>query len=801
MKRRKNNNEFGALRSIFENSQVPERLMPDGIKDMLDRHGYKKPKRNIGRIAASCTAVAAAAAVAFGLVRYSGTDSFSKEDMKEFTAQNISTMRFAESYDDVRNYIEKMKNNYAVYEDISAEESASVDEYDISGEENNMDIPNYNNSDDTATQNIPYKESGDLPVMGADNGNKDIAQNLPHKKTANESSALDTNTESGESEETPEYSDTYNQEKDVLEADIVKTDGKTIYYASGLQLHAVDVKDGKFENLRTVKTDYDKDDSHGSMQDLYIYDDKLIVISDLSNYSGSYLSRGYDKTGVLICDKDTLEIKEKYVQEGGYIDVRLRADGQLFIVTNDIYVTADSDPIPEYTVDGETKQVECDDILLPTDECDTNYYDMCYINVAVLDMDSDTPTTPTDMKSIIGNAYHVYCSYDNLYIAGGYEETAVTRFALTGGKVIPRAGAMIKGYINDQFSMSEWNGFFRIATTFYTEDIGGLSGADRNNAVYVMNMELKEVGKITNFGLDEEIKSVNFSGDKAYVVTFRNTDPLFAIDLSDPAKPVVTDELKVTGYSGYMQRWADGQLFGFGEEGDENGQLDGLKISMFDNSDPNNLKLLDSVSITSKEADTSRGSIKEYYTADVGSTAFYDRKSLLILPDKNIIGIPYIVFKVRTYFDDGTEDEHDDYVTTAGYRFYSFSDGKFKELGDMNMTEYTDDTEFHFNRCVLIGQYLYMVSDRKILSVDTDGFKKANEIDLPEYHPEYDPDTATEYLDEESAAPEESSGIPEEETSAPADEYQYLDWGSEGEHYIDKDGNLYVNGKYMGIVD
>ena len=731
MRRKRDNNEYSGLRAIFESSQIPEKLMPDSIKETLDKYGYKKPRRNISRIVTSCTAVAAAAAVAVGAFKFIGSNELSESEMREYAAQHISTMRFAESYDDVRSYLEKIKSSRVVYEDI-AEESA-VEAYDYGSslsQEEKLALP-----DEYITEGYLT----DKHIVYGEESNTDIPAYQDDK--------------SDDTAEAPEYSDTYNQEKDVLEADIVKTDGKTIYYANGLQLNAVDVNDGKFENLRTVQTTFDpnKDGSIGGiLQDLYIYDDKLIVISDFTEFYSSNHCRGYDKTGVVICDKDTLEIEDKYIQEGDYVDVRLRADGQLFIVTNDMYATEGGEPIPEYSVGGETKQVACDDILIPTDECETDYYDTCYINIAVLDMDSDTPSTPTDMKSVIGSAYDVYCSYDNLYIAGGYDETAITRFALTGSKVMPRAGTTVKGYINDQFSMSEYNGFFRIATTFYTEDIGGLSGADRNNAVYVMNMELKEVGKITNFGLNEEIKSVNFSGDKAYVVTFRNTDPLFAIDLSDPTAPVVTSELKITGYSGYMQQWTDGQLLGFGQAGDEDGTLDGIKVSMFDNSDPNNLKLLDSVSFTSKDIDVSRDNISDYYLADIGSDAFSERKSLLILPDKNIIGVPYTVYKVRTYFDDGDnyQYEDDDYITAEGYKFYSFENGKFTELGDIRNT--VPDNYTGLSRCVMIGDYLYIMSYSKMISIDTNGYNKADEIKYPEYKADteqavYDPDLMIEY--------------------------------------------------------
>ena len=158
MNRKKDDNSFGGLRMIFQSSQVPERLMPDSIKDMLDRHGYKKPKRNIARIAASCTAVAAAAAVAVGAFKFIGRDGFSESEMREYAAKHISTMRFAESYDDVYKFLDSIKEERKVYdEEVSRvleeqwaknpagpEEYGSwnngVDEYGVAGDEESMDI-------------------------------------------------------------------------------------------------------------------------------------------------------------------------------------------------------------------------------------------------------------------------------------------------------------------------------------------------------------------------------------------------------------------------------------------------------------------------------------------------------------------------------------------------------------------------------------------------------------------------------------------------------------------------------------
>ena len=283
------------------------------------------------------------------------------------------------------------------------------------------------------------------------------------------------------------------------------------------------------------------------------------------------------------------------------------------------------------------------------------------------------------------------------------------------GKIIPKVGTSVRGYIKDQFSMSEYNGYFRIATTFETMDIFGISDIDTNNSIYVLDMNLEQVGYISGLGPDETIKSVSFDRDKAYVVTFRQTDPLYSVDLSDPANPVLMDELKITGYSSYMQKWQDGMLLGFGESGNEEGDLYGLKLSMFDNSNPDNLKVLDSVEINSDGIDSY-----------VYSQALYDRKALLISPEHNIIGFP---MSSECWYNDT-------YQLESAYVFYSFENGKFNELGIIDYAhdeQYIYDSYYHsvFDRAVIIDDYVYALSAEMFVSADIKNIIPADVCKFP----------------------------------------------------------------------
>ena len=182
----------------------------------------------------------------------------------------------------------------------------------------------------------------------------------------------------------------------------------------------------------------------------------------------------------------------------------------------------------------------------------------------------------------------------------------------------------VRGYIDSQFSMDERDGYFRIATT------SERAGMDVNN-LYVLDSKLKESGKVTGFARNESIKAVRFIGEKAYVITYEAIDPLFIIDLSDPEKPVIEGEVKIDGFSTLLIPVNESRLLGIGHATGDNGyggEYDsGLKLALFDISDPSEPKVLDS---------------KEF--KDMSSIAQYDHHALMVNGDAGYFAIPYEVW-------------------------------------------------------------------------------------------------------------------------------------------------------------
>ncbi|MDE5648336.1 MAG: beta-propeller domain-containing protein, partial [Oscillospiraceae bacterium] len=514
-------------------------------------------------------------------------------------------------------------------------------------------------------------------------------------------------------EQKKEYSDTYNQEIGVLEADIVKTDGNNIYYAYGDTIKYAQVKDGKFLKTNNFYN------TNGDVNDMYLYNNMLVVISTV--YKGGDMDVEYScctSEEISTCisfysSGDNPQLIGSYSQEGMYNDVRLTDNGYLYLVSNtekyynskEITSEDFEEFIPSYSVNNEVKYVEPDCIMIPEYCPDDMYFSSAFANISAFSLNSEYPFEPTDVKSVAGFSGTIYCSYENLYLTYGYEDTEITRFSIKDGSIIPQASGKVKGYVNDQFSMSEYNGYFRIATTINTwnnpwrDVFGSESQEDYNNCLYVLDMELREVGKVKDFGLDEMIKSVNFQGNIAYIVTFRQTDPLYALDLSDPKNPVIMDEFKINGFSSYMQKWSDNLLLGFGQSADDSGTITGVKLTMFDNTDPENLSALDTVEINFDN---------EGY---VLSDAVWERKALLIDSDKNVIGFPVT---------EGTYNENSE----SYYIFYSFKDGHFNYLNKVQ-----NDMEYDsFNRAIIIGEYIYMLSNLQFKSADMATFENIQSV-------------------------------------------------------------------------
>jgi uncharacterized secreted protein with C-terminal beta-propeller domain len=243
----------------------------------------------------------------------------------------------------------------------------------------------------------------------------------------------------------------------------------------------------------------------------------------------------------------------------------------------------------------------CSSLYRPADAAD-----WAVLSVLHLDLDADGPVTAT---GLVADGWTVYASARSLYVAQtsdwwwwgftpGEMSTAIHKFELDPSRPQPvryAASGRVDGWILDQFSLSEHGGHLRVATTEFDWWWGTTPDEERASAVTVLSDRgdgtLREVGRVGGLGPGEQIYAVRFMGPRGYVVTFRQIDPLFALDLSDPHFPRVVGELEVTGFSSYLHPIGDGWLLAVGMEADEEGRVLGLAVSIFDVRDPGEPKL------------------------------------------------------------------------------------------------------------------------------------------------------------------------------------------------------------------
>ncbi|MBR5441652.1 MAG: beta-propeller domain-containing protein, partial [Clostridia bacterium] len=344
-------------------------------------------------------------------------------------------------------------------------------------------------------------------------------------------------------------------------------------------------------------------------------------------------------------------------QDGSYISSRLIGEQLVIMSTYGVDITDDEAAVvescvPMYGTDMDSyKRVPCDCICVMEE-----IYDTRYLVASTLDI-KDVNTLKT--QAVLGAGEDVYCTTETLYaVSTRYEsasdmaevfsysteaKTYIYKFDIRGGDINYLGNGVVKGSTLNQFSMDEHNGYLRIATTM------GNWGDSLENQVYVLDSSLQVVGEITGIAKGETIKSVRFTGDTGYVVTFEQTDPLFVIDLSNPASPVIRGELKIPGFSAYLHPVGDGLLLGVGADGDENGQNGGIKVSLFDVSDPQNPVECDKITVSAPQGENR-------YTY-LQSEAYYTHKAMCWDAENAIMYVPYAEM-IDIYTTTGYEGVH-----------------------------------------------------------------------------------------------------------------------------------------------
>ena len=541
----------------------------------------------------------------------------------------------------------------------------------------------------------------------------------------------------GSKEGGKDYSTTNLQMEGVDESDIAKIDGSYIYTVEDKYIVITDIRDGKLEEVtRFLPKDCGAADR---VMEIYVDGDQLILVvqgyetslgesskagsdkensdkessdeeiavSDASEDSAfCYKMNGKSTTQIQvysIVDRKNPEFEGRLIQDGYYNTSRKIGDVvYLFTqynMTSDVTSYVEKKHGVEDLKEGNGvsslaeavipkvngEKVAASEIYLPESSGESG--------ILVSSLDVNKPDKVLDSKLVISGYAQTYISKDALYL---YEEdydgamiTNIAKFALDEGRISGVAATAVRGYVRDTFAINASDGYLRVLTTDYSTE-------DEVNALYILDENMKLTGQLTGIAPGEEIYAARFMGNTGYFVTYRNTDPLFTVDLSDPAKPEIIGELKVTGFSEYLHFWDDTHLLGIGYESDENtGNIENIKLSMFNIENPG--EVTEEAKLVLKDVDYSE--------------ALYDYKSVIISKDKNLIGLVC--------------EDYSGSRTKQTYQIYSYENGTFKkqaEIPGINGVNYENV------RGMYSGNVFYLWINDNITSYDmTDGFKMLKE--------------------------------------------------------------------------
>jgi len=310
------------------------------------------------------------------------------------------------------------------------------------------------------------------------------------------------------------------------------------------------------------------------------------------------------------------------------------------------------------------------------------------------------------------------------------EKTIVHKIEINKGSIEYKTKGEVSGHVLNQFSMNESNGYFTIATTKSAQWSRYLEDEEKESYsnLYVLDDSLKEVGSVEKLAPGERIFSVRFMQDRAYMVTFKQTDPLFVIDLSSPTNPTVLGELKIPGFSNYLHPYDNDTLIGIGRDATDTGRSKGVKISLFDVSDVENLKEIDT------------------YTFDDNSNseALCNHKAFLFSLEKNLLALP-----VR----ENSKFSNNDYLTKA--YIFDISKDAIKLRGKISHEAVENNSDFEvinkeinrryikapshprnyglsIDRILYIGDYVYTASQSFLGIHDLGELEEVNMISLGE---------------------------------------------------------------------
>lgn len=529
----------------------------------------------------------------------------------------------------------------------------------------------------------------------------------------------------------------------VDEADVAKTDGARLYTLQdyGNRIVIVETRDGAMEVVGSMKPE------DGTWCEFFLEGERLYAIAEtypeVDNPTGAPMVVNPQTvvTTYDVSDPASPQVVATMQQEGYYHSARLTGE---FLYLFTIFMADPAAPVEQTegyvpSVNGET--LAHDDVYLPNEETSPDY-------LVISAIDTKDPSAATDQKAVLCNVDDVYVSPQSMYVYGPQElegddvvttvedgaaeevegaaadgvdddqnsstgdeannladdyvavsssrassyktdRTVICKFTYQGGRIEAVGETAVTGVIDDSFSIDEYEGTTRVLTTLYQKG----EFLPVSNRVSVLDDQLQLIGEVKDLAPGERIYAARLMGDVGFFVTYRDVDPLFTVDFSDPRHPRIVGQLKVPGFSEYLHPFGEGRLLGIGMTTEPGSSVTtGFKLSMFDTTDSANVRELSSFTLE----------------GTFWAMAFYDYRAVFADADRGLVGFS-IEGSDECYFLFSYNDKHG-----------------FREV----LTDRQAPWGYQSARGVRIGEIFYVVAEDQATSYHLKGYREIDSVTL-----------------------------------------------------------------------
>ncbi len=739
------------IKQSAEHINVPDALTPEQMQTCLDanQHSIRKfsNKKRFYKAAvtAACLCLCFGAGGAIYAVNSRSSSSARLESGAPAESDDIDTSQAAGQ----KNESHTAKSNHAKNKKDTVSDSRTVTETPVKKIGSMYTLASSYKDVYKVLRKISYEKDRYNIKEDADEVN--AVENSTEKMSGSAASA-DMGAEGAEAESTSrgstaDYSTTNLQVQGVDESDIVKTDGRYIYVVQDSHVQVLDVQNKIPEKSAVITPDMNEDTDQ--ICEMYIADSVLMLILQAEKtsmqqkeqeaeniqasepaFEDNSLENSKVSSDVYRIDTDFITkvltydisdpakpvLQDTATQDGMYHTSR-KIGSLLYLFTDQsMYPPVETMRDNDSVKDGVKFMRDNDDVKdgvkdeaedwIPSVNGNTVRADCIYLpeagnqGLVISSFDLASHCKVLDTKLLVNDYTDLYVSQTSAYLyytdyTNAVEKTRIARFALDDdGGIRAVSAASLKGNIRDTFAIHERNGYLQVLTSVISSD-------PWENRVYVLDEEMSVIGKLTGLAKNEEIYSARFVGTTGYFVTYRNTDPLFTVDFSDPKKPKVIGTLKVTGFSEYLHFWSDDQLLGIGYETDpDSGETKGVKLSMFDISNP--AEVTEEARLVLDDADECAG--------------MYNYKAVLVNLQNNVIALT-----TETY----TNHYHED------YHVFSYDNKQFTSRVKRRLAGESSAYQPSDWRSLYVGDTLYLVNAKKAIAFDMNNWKEIGKLSIP----------------------------------------------------------------------